>query len=49
MGIYKIELVEGEEVLVCNVCNEGSENYDNMKKSLEDIYIMIVGPNGLHV
>ena len=42
MFLYKIELVQGGEVLVGNVCNEGSKNYDNIKK---DIHIMIVGPN----
>ena len=39
MFLYKIELVKGGEVLVCNVCEEGSGNYENIKKVLK-IFIL---------
>ena len=45
MGLYKIELVEGGVVLVCNLCNEGFEMDDNIQKHLEDIHNKFVGPN----
>ena len=41
--LFQIEIVEGEELYACNVCNEGFEKDDEIKRHIEkDHYEMVL-------
>ena len=41
--LFQIEIVEGEELYACNVCNEGFEKDDKIKRHIEkDHYEMVI-------
>ena len=40
--LFQIEIVEGEELYACNVCNEGFENNDEIKKHIEKDHFQVL-------
>ena len=35
---FQIEIVDGETVIVCNICNEGLVNEQKITKHIKDFY-----------
>ena len=40
--LFQIEIVEGEELYACNVCNEGFEKEDSIKKHIEKDHFQVL-------
>ena len=40
--LFQIEIVEGKELYACNVCNEGFEKNDEIKKHIEKDHYQVV-------